>query len=385
MTKKVLFIMSDTGGGHRAAAEAIRDAMIEKYGAENVQGELLDVYRQMNYPANKMPDFYPWVINNSQTGWAIAYKLTDNPSRARFTSRLTYRLNRAKLRKMVAEHPADVVCCVHSLLGQPSMSAYASYGQRPPWVTVVTDLVTTPFFWYDKRVDRCLVPSQEAFDRGIQCGLKPEQLRVTGLPVHPNFNRRLTDKASARRELGWNPDITTVLMVAGGDGMGPMLETTDAIRAKNLNVQIVVICGRNKTLKEKIEAANYPNVRPYGFVTNMPQFMAAADVLVTKAGPATISEACIAGLPVILSGRIPGQEDGNVRLVVENDAGAYAPSPELVADTVAQWLGEGRDALEARAERARKIARPDAVWEIAEEVWQAAHRSPVMVDSKAKM
>lgn len=385
MTKKVLFIMSDTGGGHRAAAEAIRDAMIEKYGADNVQGELLDVYRQMSYPANKMPDFYPWVINNSQVGWALAYKLTDNPSRARLTSRLTYRFNRSRLRKMVQEHPADVVCCVHSLLGQPSMSAYASLGQRPPWVTVVTDLVTTPYFWYDKRVDRCLVPSQEAYERGIQCGLTPEQLRVTGLPVHPNFNRRLTDKASARRELGWNPDITTVLMVAGGDGMGPMLETTQAIRAKGLDVQIVVICGRNKALKEKIEAAGYPNVLPYGFVTNMPQFMAAADVLVTKAGPATISEACIAGLPVILSGRIPGQEDGNVRLVVENDAGAYAPSPELVADTVAQWLTEGRDALQARAERARKIARPDAVWEIAEEVWQAAHRPAVTLDMKAKM
>lgn len=385
MTKKVLFIMSDTGGGHRAAAEAIRDAMIEKYGAENIQGELLDVYRQMSYPANKMPDFYPWVINNSQTGWALAYKLTDSPSRARLTSRLTYRLNRTRLRNMVTAHPADVVCCVHSLLGQPSMSAYASYGKRPPWVTVVTDLVTTPFFWYDRRVDRCLVPSQEAYDRGTQCGLRPDQLRVTGLPVHPNFNRRLTDKASARRELGWNPDITTVLMVAGGDGMGPMLETADAIRAKNLNLQIVVICGRNKALKEKIEAAGYPNVLPYGFVTNMPQFMAAADVLVTKAGPATISEACIAGLPVILSGRIPGQEDGNVRLVVENDAGAFAPAPDLVADTVAQWLSEGKESLEQRANRARKIARPDAVWEIAEEVWQAAHRPPVTIDRRAKM
>jgi len=385
MTKKVLFLMSDTGGGHRAAAEAIRDAMIEKYGADNVEGELVDVYRLMRYPANRMPDFYPWVINNSQSGWALAYKLTDSPSRARLTSRMTYRLNRANLRQMVLDHPADVVCCVHSLLGQPSMSAYTSYGQRPPWVTVVTDLVTTPFFWYDKRVDRCLVPSQEAYDRGVACGLTPDQLRVTGLPVHPNFNRRLTDKASARSELGWKTDITTILMVAGGDGMGPMLETAESILAKRDDAQIVIICGRNKALKEKIEAAGHPNILAYGFVTNMPQFMAAADVLVTKAGPATISEACIAGLPLILSGAIPGQEDGNVRLVVENDAGAFAPSPAQVADTVALWLSEGKDALAQRAERARKIARPDAVWEIAEEVWQAAQNAPVTVNRRAKM
>ncbi|MCU0464808.1 MAG: glycosyltransferase [Anaerolineae bacterium] len=385
MPKKVLFIMSDTGGGHRAAAEAIRDAMFEKYGADSIEAELLDVYRQMNYPGNKMPDFYPWVINNAQMGWALAYRLTDNPARSRLASRMTYRLNRARLRQMVLDHPADVVCCVHSLLGQPSMSAYQSFGQRPPWVTVVTDLVTTPYFWYDRRVDRCLVPSQEAYERGLECGLTPSQLRVTGLPVHPNFNRRLTDKATARRELGWNPDITTILMVAGGDGMGPMLETTEQILAKRPDVQVVVICGRNKALKEKIEAAGHRSVITYGFVTNMPQFMAAADVLVTKAGPATISEACIAGLPLILSGAIPGQEDGNVRLVVENDAGAFAPAPDKVAETVAQWLSDGKQALEERAERARKIARPDAVWEIAEEVWQAAHQSAVSIDRRAKM
>ena len=109
----------------------------------------------------------------------------------------------------------------------------------------------------------------------------------------------------------------------------------------------------------------------------MPKFMAAADVLVTKAGPATISEACIAGLPIILSGAIPGQEDGNVTFVVQNDAGAFAPGPQKVATVVAQWLSEGRDALAQRAERARRIARPDAVWEIADEVWNAAHQPPV--------
>jgi 1,2-diacylglycerol 3-beta-galactosyltransferase len=385
MPKKVLFIMSDTGGGHRAAAEAIRDAMIERYGADNVQGELLDVYRVMRYPGNRMPDFYPWVINNAQAAWALAYKLTDNPKRARFASHLTYTLNRGRLRQMVTQHPADVVCCVHSLLGQPSMSAYQAHGQRPPWVTVVTDLVTTPYFWYDRRVDRCLVPTQAAYDRALAAGMTREQLRITGLPVHPNFNRRLTDKATARRELGWNPDIPTVLMVAGGDGMGPMMETAEAILTQRLGLQIVIICGRNKALKERIEAAGYPNVIPYGFVTNMPQFMAASDVLVTKAGPATISEACIAGLPLILSSRIPGQEDGNVQLVVENDAGAYAPSPALVAETLVTWLGEGMDALAARAERARTVARPDAVWDIAEEVWQAAHRQPVSMTRTTPM
>jgi 1,2-diacylglycerol 3-beta-galactosyltransferase len=105
----------------------------------------------------------------------------------------------------------------------------------------------------------------------------------------------------------------------------------------------------------------------------MPELMAAADLLVTKAGPGTISEACIAGLPMILSDAIPGQEDGNVQYVVENDAGVFAPGPEKVIAAVKEFLEQGPEKLAQSAENAKRIARPDAVWEIADEVWDLAN------------
>ncbi|MBK8137524.1 MAG: glycosyltransferase [Chloroflexi bacterium] len=388
MPKRILFLMSDTGGGHRAAAEAIRDAILEKHGPDSITAELVDVYKKMRFPGNKMPELYPHIVNKAVWLWTVLYRLGDSPRRSRMFSRMSYLNNSKVLRRMALDHPADAICCVHSVVHQPAMTAYNTFPTRPPWVTVVTDLVTTPYFWYDRRVDLCLVPTQQALERGIQCGMSPAQLRVTGLPVHANFSRRLTDKATARATLGWPVDKMTVLMVAGGDGMGPLLETTTALLDKRLSCQIVVVCGRNQTLKGQIDAAvaqrGAKNVVTHGFVTNMPQFMAAADVLVTKAGPSTITEAGIAGLPIILSGAIPGQEDGNVQLVVENNAGAYAPSPQKVAATVEQWLKEGPAALAQRAERARTIARPNAVWEIADEVWAAAHRPPVRTTPRAQ-
>jgi 1,2-diacylglycerol 3-beta-galactosyltransferase len=111
----------------------------------------------------------------------------------------------------------------------------------------------------------------------------------------------------------------------------------------------------------------------------MPILMAAADFLVTKAGPATITEACIAGLPIILCGAVPGQEAGNIDLVVENDAGVYAPQPEQVAECVADWLSQNRDELRRRGERAKTLARPQAVWDIVEEVHDMAQRPPIPV------
>jgi 1,2-diacylglycerol 3-beta-galactosyltransferase len=204
--------------------------------------------------------------------------------------------------------------------------------------------------------------------------LKPEQMRITGLPVHPRFAKALTDKATARAQLGWDPELPAILVVGGGEGMGPIFKTVRAIDSRHMKCQLAVIAGRNQALQDRLfeNDWNQPTYI-YGFVTDMPRLMAAADILVTKAGPATISEACIAGLPMILYDAIPGQETGNVDYVVENHAGVFAPSPRAVAESVEVWLAGGRDGLERRSHNARRIARPNAVWEIADEVWAYAH------------
>lgn len=382
--KRVLFLFSDTGGGHRAAAEAIRDALLIRY-ENQVRVEMIDVFRSYTpFPFKYMPEMYPWIINYSKTSWGLSYRLTNTKESARLLSRGMYVSIEKGLKRLYRDHPSDVVVCVHSILTQAAMSALARFEQRPPFMTVVTDLVSTHMFWYDNRVERCLVPTQPALERGLKSGMRSEQMRVTGLPVHPRFAQGLTDKASARRELGWHPDLPTILMVGGGEGMGPLFKTARAINDEHFACQLVIIAGRNKLLKERLEAIEWNQpTKIYPFVTNMPMLMAAADILVTKAGPATISEACIAGLPLILNDAIPGQETGNVDYVVENGAGVFAPSIREVTDAIGEWLAEGRAGLERRSENARRLGRPEAVWTIADEVWQYAHKSPILTRRRA--
>ena len=100
--------------------------------------------------------------------------------------------------------------------------------------------------------------------------------------------------------------------------------------------------------------------------------MSAADVLITKAGPGSIHEAFLAGLPLVLSAAVPGQEEGNVRLVVESGAGEWAPGPTRAAQTVARWIGLGRGELGRRAAAARALARPAAAFAVADEVSRLA-------------
>lgn len=365
--KRVLVLMSDTGGGHRAAAEAIQAAAEIRYpGAYHF--DVVDVFRQyMPFPFKNAPEIYPFWVNNAGFLWGLTYRLLDNQRVSRTVIKSLYPAWQRGIRQLLADHPADVIVCVHSLFSRAVMHILCQLAERPPFVTVVTDLVSTHAFWYDHRVDKCLVPTAAAYERGLKFGLTDSQLCLTGLPVHPNFIANLSDTASARQELGLHPSLPAVLLVSGGDGMGPMLRIATAINERRLNCQLMIIAGRNAKLQRQLEAQTWHQpTKIFGFVDFMPTVMAAADMLVTKAGPATISEACHAGLPMIISGAIPGQEDGNVTLVVENGAGIYADSPQRVANAMQTWLAE--DDWRRRAENAKSLARPNAVWEILEEI-----------------
>jgi 1,2-diacylglycerol 3-beta-galactosyltransferase len=375
MTKKIQFLMSDTGGGHRAAAEAIRQALQERY---NADVSLIDVFRDYSpFPWKYMPEFYPWLVKHSKSSWGAGYKLLDSPRTAKTAARGMYMTMETRLKRMYEENPADCYVSVHSVLTRPSLSAAQSLPLRPPFVVVVTDLVTTPMFWYDRRADRTLVPTQIALDRGLNARIPADKLRVVGLPVHPNFIKSIPEKADARATLGWDASLPTITIVGGGDGMGPIFKTARAINDLKTKCQLVVIAGRNKQLKAQLDEATWNQpTHIFGFVKDMPRLMAASDILVTKAGPGTICEACIVGLPMIIYDYIPGQEDGNVEFVVNNHAGAYCPTPYQVGDTVAEWLEGGDRRLSELSRAARRIAMPNAVWDIADEIWAQAQRSP---------
>ena len=145
-----------------------------------------------------------------------------------------------------------------------------------------------------------------------------------------------------------------------------MTSVVKSINEARLKATVVAICGRNESLQHRLKSLswNMPH-HIYGFTTQMPEFMAAADMLVTKAGPGTISEGFIAGLPLVLYSRLPGQEDGNVAYVVKKKAGVWAPRPHQVVDAVRRWV-EDPDALAAAAKASSKVAKPDAARQIAQ-------------------
>jgi 1,2-diacylglycerol 3-beta-galactosyltransferase len=225
-----------------------------------------------------------------------------------------------------------------------------------------------------------IVPTEEARDRALRCGVSPERLVVRGLPVARKFTQNQgTPEARPviRRRLGLPAQGRLVLIVGGGEGMGPIERFARAIDAA-LPVtepadQLVVVAGRNTALRERLNQQSWRRpFRAEGFATNMPEWLAAADVLVTKAGPGSITEALLSGLPLLLMGKVPGQEDGNVAYVTSRGVGAWQPDPERAAAQLRTWLEPGNPTLTAMSRRARHLAMPDAASAIARDILEVA-------------
>lgn len=360
--RKIVFLFSDTGGGHRSAAEAIIEALeIEFSGC--FDHEMIDIFKDYGpLPLKYMPELYPQMVKLPRA-WGLGYKLSNGHPQARVITASAWPVVRKSIQKLIQDHPADLIVSVHPLAAAPVLKAMSH--ARVPFINVVTDLVTTHALWYHRQADLCIVPTQQAYNRALQCGLHPEQLQVVGLPVADRFCQPVGDRDELRAKLGWPQDTPVVLLVGGGEGMGPLEQNAEAIANSGLTLSLVVIAGRNQALKARLEARRWPiPTRVYGFVREMPDFMRASDFLVTKAGPGTICEALIARLPLVLYSRLPGQEDGNVTYVVSEGAGVWAPRPAQVVSALKQWL-EAPEKYNATVEACQRLARPDAARQIA--------------------
>lgn len=358
----ILFLFSDTGGGHRSASEAIIEALDLEF-PNRMTYEMVDLFREYAPPPlNMAPEIYP-PLSRMPSAWGFGFRQTNNPRRIRNINNMAWPYIRRSIYRLVEEHPCDLIVSVHPLMNTPVLRTFKR--RKYPFITVVTDMVSTHAAWFDNRADLIIVPTETARQNGIKFGIPEEKLTVVGLPVADRFCRKEKDPLDIRKELGWPHEIPVILLVGGGEGMGPLEKTAYAINKARLEVALAVITGRNRDMKKRMEqfSWNVP-VSIYGFVRNMPEFMQAANVLVTKAGPGTISEACISGLPIILYNKMPGQEDGNVDYVVNEGAGIWAPEPDQVVATIRSWLS----APELRwqvASACRRIARPQAAREIA--------------------
>eukprot|EP00178_Gracilaria_changii_P004359 TRINITY_DN168_c1_g1_i10.p1 TRINITY_DN168_c1_g1~~TRINITY_DN168_c1_g1_i10.p1 ORF type:complete len:484 (-),score=140.01 TRINITY_DN168_c1_g1_i10:553-2004(-) len=371
---RILFLISDTGGGHRASAQALSAAFDELYPGR-VHHTIVDFWTEIvGQPFHNFPHGYSFLANNPPL-WRAAWQYGRFPLTRRLTEEFANALGNQNFRRALRRFQPHVIVSVHPLTQFIPLRVLRTMRTRLPFVTVCTDLGGAHPTWFHRDVDLCFVPTDRVRAIAERCGLGARQLRQYGLPVRSDFWREAREKHAVRTQLQLRSALPTVLIVGGGDGVGGVgriaLCIAHKLRARlgADGAQLVVVCGKNERLRQQLRARSWPlrSVHVHGFVHNMSEWMAASDLIVSKAGPGTIAEALIRGLPIVLSGFLPGQEAPNVRYVTDAGVGAFSRDPQRIGDIVSEWLSEPA-LLRERARRAKRLARPSATYDIVRDI-----------------
>jgi 1,2-diacylglycerol 3-beta-galactosyltransferase len=384
--RTVLFLISDTGAGHRSAANALNAAMrlVEEQTARppranaqrgathdpNWRVITVDGFAECaNFPLRKGVFLYGPAIKHSPRLYSRLFHMTNTVTRFHAAYRISQPFLRQGISALLRRTRPDVIVSIHPLLNHITLQAMRDIGVRVPFITVITDLVSIHTAWVAPGVTVCVTPTQAARDYAIAAGLPSKRVRLLGMPIDPAFAVEPTTTLAERKAaLGLDPDLPTILLVGGGEGAGGLEQAAYTLGRLTLPAQLVIVTGRNRLLLAQLErdkgAFQMPTTA-LGFVHNMAEWMRAADVMATKAGPGSISEAMACGLPIVLTGYIPGQEEGNVDYVLSNHLGVLARRPEKLAAAVRTLLTPGSATLAEMRANIQRLSYPRASFDIA--------------------
>lgn len=332
--KKIMFAISDTGGGHRSAAAAIIAALDQ---TSDAQCSIVDLLRTTGFPGLKQaPEIYNYCSINHLWLNNLFFRNTNSINRINALTRLIFFQCRQHLEQELAQATPDMVVAVHPLvIGLLRMLREKSKASWPI-ITVVTDLVTLHASWATPGADLYLVPTQEAFHAVIKYGIPHNRVIYTGFPIHPKFLGNHLLQQEARKTLNLKQDVFTILMTGGGVGAGNMKDWITTLQQQCADKQLLVITGNNKLLYHELmnSAHKSQQLQVYGFVNNMETLMAASDVIISKAGPGTIMEGITVKRPLLITEAVGIQETGNIDYTVNKGLGYYCPAPTIACEII---------------------------------------------------
>ncbi|MDD4688297.1 MAG: glycosyltransferase [Eubacteriales bacterium] len=355
---KALLLSVKAGQGHNQCAMAVTEALKDK----GFECRTLDTLEYINSFLGMTVD-KGYLISTKQfkSAYARFYRLAEkrDPDAMHPFAYVSNNILAIKLKRYIAEYDPDVIVCTHIFAAQAIAQIK---GLRAKTVGVVTDFTIHPF-WEDANLDYYVTAAKQLDYQMIRKGQPLNKILPIGIPIQSKFGKDI-DKTEARRILGMDEKIT-VLVMSGSMGYGKISKTIIKLDKLDIDFQIISICGSNKRSKKSIDRIKTnKKVYNYGYVDNVEMFMSAADCIITKPGGLTTSEALAKGLPMIVLGAIPGQEERNLEFLLNNGAAMSASKTFPVDECLFHLLIEPRR-LEIMKQSARLLGKPDSAKNLA--------------------
>lgn len=365
------------------AADALAKAMRDRPDVEEVMSDdSLDhtnvlhkqLYSTLYAKLSAMlPEFLGWWYESSDDPW-----VSDK-------SRLAIDLPQAlPLMNLVKDFRPDIILCTH-FMPAGVLSWLKGNGKLDAKLGIVVTDFHFHAFWITRAFDWYFVAQEEDKIHMQALGLPGDHIEVTGIPVEPEFSRPV-DAAAVLARHGLRPGRPTLLVAAGTLGLSPATAVARRLLQIDGDFQAIIVCGKNEALKSEIEGlvrGRPDDFRVFGFTDEMPDFMGAATILLSKPGGMTTAEALARGLPMVILDPIGGQEERNSDVLLEAGAAVKCGEVTLIAHKLEKLL-ENPERIRAMSENARALGRPHAARDIARIVMEAPDNKRPAIISKSR-
>jgi processive 1,2-diacylglycerol beta-glucosyltransferase len=371
---KVLIFSASYGEGHQQAAVAVRDALWQRSPGARIH--IVDYLRTVHPVLNQVTKYcYLKSVQIAPALWGLFYKGTSQISPSSLIQRQLNSLGLELMERELTRWRPDVVVSTFPTPAGVVSSLKTKGRVEVPLVTVITDH-TVHSQWIHPATDLYCVGSTDVEQGLLARGVPADRIRVTGIPVRPVFALP-QDPVKLRHKYGLSSDAPVVLVMGGAYGvMSDIDEICEELFLYPHRVQVLVVCGRNERMRVRLRALAREAVHPvriFGFVEHIHELMALADLMITKAGGLTISEALAMRLPMLVYRPIPGQEEANARFLTRAGVAVYAKTRRDVSAQLYDLLVRHPERREEMRERMMHVRRLHAADEVADAVLALAN------------
>lgn len=363
---KIFIVYAPAGAGHKSAAFAIKDAFDKTKAGHDVR-----VIDSLEYTNWLFRSTYVWgynfMVSRAPFLWSLSFYITDfKPIRplVRSIRRMVNFVNGYRFYQLIRKENPDCIVAAHFLGMEIISNLKLSKMYNGKLITVITDYGIHDF-WVSAQVDIYVVASEYSKKELISKGIPAERIRVLGIPVQEKFTQRW-ERREAARNLDLEEGLFTVLIIGGGLGVGPIPQLVEMISERSEPFQVIVVCGKNEALCKhigEIAKGSKTAIKVYGFADNVNELMDASDVMISKPGGLSISEAMVKGVPLIVDSFIPGQEENNLMFLEKNGVGI---GTKTVGETLEklEYLYRSKEVLEAMKAKAKQLGKPSSASDI---------------------
>jgi processive 1,2-diacylglycerol beta-glucosyltransferase len=365
--KKILILTCEMGKGHISASNAILDALHKTYGYD-YDVELIDFMEFMNSAISKIGQkTYDGSVKFMPLFYKLFYESTNKKWPVKLLNQVNYPFVLSKLKKFFEEKNPALIISTFPLWDYVTAQVWKKINKNAKFISIVTDSTSIHKFWIIADIDYHIVCNKDTGYVLEKYGVKKEEIKVLGFPVRLDFLEK-PDHNAFLNKYSFDAKKPTILFLPTAQSANKNVKLMKDLMADRDSYNIVVITGRDSTIKTKLEKIiKGSKVLLLGWTNNMPEFIQNADIVITKAGGATVMECIAAAKPIIITSVIPGQEKGNADLVMEYELG-------IILDKKGKNLQKGLKQILSSYDRYQKNllaqSRPDAAIKIAEFIHQ---------------